>query len=163
MISLVNPWYQKLSGFQVDIGGSKRSHETRRLPQPQRGSQALRWMKHMAWVPLKGYPRINQSRIIILTYPGLYKSGHLIPPYPWICKSRHLIPRFPTYPGFSNLHFLYQDIPGYPDLPKVSFFQMNQSTVNSVSTQYHLVSTSIKLIFSSKCQKVTFSGDSSAF
>ena len=50
--------------------------------QPQRGEMNL-----MAWVPLKGYPRITQSRIIILTYPGLYKSGNLIPTYPGICMS----------------------------------------------------------------------------
>ena len=74
------------------------------------------WMKRMAWVPLKGYPRISQSRIIILTYPGLYKtnykSGHLIPTYPSpeICKSRHL-QVFPIYPGLSQST---KPIPGYP-------------------------------------------------
>ena len=61
----------------------------------------------MAWVPLKGYPRIIQSQIIILTYPWLYKSGHLIPTYPWICKSGHLIP---NYRGLSQSTF---PIPGY--------------------------------------------------
>ena len=40
----------------------------------------------------------------------------------------------------------------------------NKSSVNSVSTSitsYQLVSTRIKLVVSSKCQKVTFSSDSS--
>ena len=64
----------------------------------------------MAWVPLKGYPRITQSKIIILTYPGIYKSGNLIPSYPGICKSRHLIP---TYPGLSQST---KPILGYPGL-----------------------------------------------
>ena len=87
-------------------------------------------MKCMAWVPLKGlgYPRITQSRIIILTYPWLYKSGHLIPTYPWICKSRHLIPTYPWQAlGYPNLCFLYLHIQGYPDLPRALFFQMLQS------------------------------------
>ena len=76
------------------------SSESRDPPSP-RGSQARRWMKRMAWVPLKWYPRITQSKIIILTYPGLCKSGYLIPTviqlsYPGICKSRHLIPTCPV-------------------------------------------------------------------
>ena len=82
-------------------------------------------MKRMAWVPLKGCPRITQSRIIILTYPWLYKSGHLLPTYPGICKSRYLIP---TYPGLSQ--WSLKPIQGYPGLswlaklPRVSLFQV---------------------------------------
>ena len=91
------------------ICGQWRFEEESRDPPPPRGSQARRWMKRMAWVPLKGYPRITQSQII-LTYPGLYKSGHFIPTYPGISKSRHCIP---TYPGLSQSTF---PIPGYPGL-----------------------------------------------
>ena len=72
------------------------------------GSQAGRWMKRLAWVPLKGYPRITEYEIIILTYPWLCNSGHLIPTYPWIYKSRHLIP---TYYGLSQST---KSIKGYP-------------------------------------------------
>ena len=67
-------------------------------------------MKRISWVPLKGYPRITQSQIIVLTYPGLCKSGYLIPTYPGICKCKHLIP---TYPGLSQST---KSIPGYPGL-----------------------------------------------
>ena len=65
-------------------------------------------MKLMAWVPLKGYLRITQSEINILTYPRLCKSGYLIPTYPWICKSKLLIL---SYPGLSQST---KSIPGYP-------------------------------------------------
>ena len=51
---------------------------------------------------MNGYPKITQSRIIILVYPGLYKSGHLIPTCPGICKSRHVIP---TYSWLSQSTF----------------------------------------------------------
>ena len=94
-------------------GGQWRYKEESRDQPPPRGSQAWRWTKRKTWVHLKGYPRLTQSRIIILTYPGLYKSGqcgHLIPTYPWICKSRHLIP---TYSGLSQSKF---SIKGYPSL-----------------------------------------------
>ena len=73
------------------------------------GSQAER-MKRLVWVPLKGYPRITEYEIIILTYPWLCNSGHLIPTYPWICKSRHLIP---TYSGLSQYPNLFWVIPIY--------------------------------------------------
>ena len=91
----------------MDSGGSQRRHEIRcrseAARQPRCRDEWNLWHK----VPLKGYPRITQSRIIILTYPWLYKSDHLIPTYPRICKSTHL---FQLIPGYPNLHFLYRDI-----------------------------------------------------
>ena len=90
LISKVIPFSAGQWSFEGDLG------ESRDL-QPLRGSQARRWMKRMVQLPLRGYPRITQSRIIILTYPGLCtgKSGFCIPSYPgMICKSRNL-----TYPG----------------------------------------------------------------
>ena len=82
----------------------------------------LQW--HPLLLRLPGYPRITQSENIILTYPWLCKSGYLIPTYPWICKSRHLIPTYPRlFLSTKSIH-RDRDIPGYPDLPRVSFFQM---------------------------------------
>ena len=111
------------------------SSESRDPPSP-RGSQARRWMKRMAWVPLKWYPRITQSKIIILTYPGLCKSGYLIP------TVIQLTPEYASPDILSqlvlcntNLQNLYWDIPWYPDLPRVSFFQIlvkNEENFSSV-------------------------------
>ena len=87
----------------------------------------------MAWVPLKGYPRITWFWIFILTYPGLCKSGFCIPSYPGICKSRNLIP---TYPGLSQstkpilgypwLSWLAQGV-AFPDAPVAS-----ESSTNNI-------------------------------
>ena len=112
-ISLINPWYQMLFRFQVDSGGSKRSLKTRRSA--RRGDE---W--NISWVlPLKGYPRITQSRIIILTYPGLKSLAIL----------SHLIQGYASLYIFSRLILGYsQEYPcpqaDYPDLPlpRVSFF-----------------------------------------
>ena len=127
------PWLPLISKMIQFSGWQWRFKEESRDPLPPRGSQARRWMKRMAWVPLKGYPRITQSEIIILTCPGLCKSGYLIPTYLGICKTRHVITTYGVL-GYPNQSLRirscqYQDIEDYPtypdsDLPRVSFFQM---------------------------------------
>ena len=112
VISLVNPWYQKVSRLQVDSAseGLKRSHKTSCSSEAARcwGEWNI-WHEYL-WRDIPGWLSLKLFSWLIPGYTSLAILSQLI--------------LSQLFLGYPNLRNLYRDIAGYPDLPRVSLFQM---------------------------------------
>ena len=121
--SLVNPWYQKLSRFQVHSGDSKGSHETRRRREAARHGDEWNVWHECLWSNIPGYPSLELLSWLIPGYASLTILSQLILGY----ASLDILSQLTL--GYPNLQNLYRDIPSYPspDLPslRVLLFKMS--------------------------------------